>query len=60
MTFPTVEVLGLFEEGSPPEFNCMNEHYGLSFERGAAVATPVSGMLKADKVKESSVDELKG
>eukprot|EP00903_Cladosiphon_okamuranus_P019814 g18211.t1 len=50
VTFADVETLGLFEEGSPPEFNCMNEYYGLSFERGDAVATPVFGTLKAEKV----------
>lgn len=51
VTFTDVPTLGLFMEGSPPEFNCMNEHYGLSFELGSAVSTTVDGTLRADKVK---------
>lgn len=50
VTFADAETLGLFGEGSPPEFNCMNEYYGLSLERGEAVASPVYGTLEADKV----------
>lgn len=37
-------------EGSPPEFNCMNEHYGLSFERGQDGESYASGTLRAEKV----------
>ena len=45
VTFPDVATMGLFTEGSPPEFNCMNEYYGMAFEWGEAVATPVYGTL---------------
>lgn len=52
MTFPGTETLALYLEGSPPEFNCMNEHYGLSFEKGDAGRTSAVGTLTADKVRE--------
>lgn len=51
MAFPGAETLALFIEGSPPEFNCMNEHYGLSFEKGDAGKTSAVGTLTADKVR---------
>lgn len=45
VTFTDVATMGLFGEGSPPEFNCMNEYYGMTFERGPAVATSAYGTL---------------
>ncbi|CBN75986.1 hypothetical protein Esi_0264_0017 [Ectocarpus siliculosus] len=50
MTFPGADVLVLLEEGSPAEFICMNEHYGLSFEKGEAGETYADGELTSDKV----------
>ncbi|CAM9532086.1 unnamed protein product [Ectocarpus sp. 4 AP-2014] len=50
MTFPGADVLVLLEEGSPPEFICMNDHYGLSFEKGEAGETYADGELTSDKV----------
>ncbi|CAM9168051.1 unnamed protein product [Ectocarpus fasciculatus] len=50
MTFPGADVLELLEEGSPPEFVCMNEHYGLSFEKGEAGETYAEGEITSDKV----------
>lgn len=50
MTFPGADVLALLEEGSPPEFICMNEHYGLSFEKGEAGESYADGELTSDKV----------
>ncbi|CAB1117973.1 unnamed protein product [Ectocarpus sp. CCAP 1310/34] len=50
MTFPGADVLVHLEEGSPPEFICMNEHYGLSFEKGEAGETYADGELTSDKV----------
>lgn len=50
LTFSGAETLALFEEGTPPGFNCMNEHFGMTFVKGIAEKTIAYGTLKSEKV----------
>lgn len=51
VTFDGAAVLASFEEGSPAEFNCMNEHYGMSFVKGPAGEKVAVGELTSGKVQ---------
>lgn len=52
--FPGTAVETSLLEGSPPDFKCMNEHYGLSFEKGQEGEFSAWGTLRADKVGHRS------
>lgn len=41
-----------FEEGNPPEFICMNEHYGMGFAKEEAGETVAHGKLTSAKVSD--------
>lgn len=51
MTFTGADALASLEEGSPPEFNCMKEHYGMSFVKGDAGSDIAEGTLTSEKVR---------
>ena len=41
------------QEGYPPEFNCMNEHYGMSFVKdGRAEIDIATGKLTSEKASK--------
>lgn len=45
-------MLAEFEEGSPPDFNCMNEHYEMEFVKEVGAGKTVAkGTLTSNKVK---------
>ena len=50
VTFTGAAALAELEEGSPPDFNCMNDHYGMSFVKGEAGEGMAEGTLTSDKV----------
>ncbi|CAN0097672.1 unnamed protein product [Sphacelaria rigidula] len=39
-----------YMEGNLPEFRCMNEHYGITFEKGEAGEDSADGFLTSEKV----------
>lgn len=40
-----------YMEGNLPEFRCMNEHYGITFEKGEAGEDSADGFLTSEKVR---------
>ncbi|CAM9822026.1 unnamed protein product, partial [Scytosiphon promiscuus] len=50
VTFPGAAALAEFEVGDHPEFQCMNDYYGLSFVMGDAGETSAAGTLSTDRV----------
>lgn len=51
VTFEDTEYMADYMEGNLPEFRCMNEHYGMTFEKGEAGEDSAVGFLTSEKVR---------